>query len=58
MYNIPVKDTYRYHQYHMIYAHMHKIPPQIHKYANIGKKGQLDNRSQHHINIHLKNMLL
>ena len=37
MYNMPVKDTYRYDQYHMIYAHMHRIPPKIHKYANIGK---------------------
>ena len=38
MYNIPVKDTYRYHQYHMIYAHMHEVPLKIHKYANIEKK--------------------
>ena len=38
MYNIPVKHTYRYDQYHMIYAHMHKIPPKIHKYAKHWKK--------------------
>ena len=58
MYNIPVKHTYRYDQYHIIDAHMHKNPPNIHKYANIGKKCQFDNRSHHQIDIHLKNMLL
>ena len=58
MYNIPVKDTYGYNQYHMIYAHIHKIPTKIYKYANIGKKCQFDNRSHHQINSHLKNMLL
>ena len=34
MYNIPVKHSYRYDQYHMIYAHMHKIPP---KFTNVRK---------------------
>ena len=58
MYNIPVKDTYRYAQYHMIYAHMHKIPTKNHKYANIGKKCQFESRSHYQINIHLKNILL
>ena len=41
MYNIPVKHTYKYDQYHMIYAHMHKIPPKINKYANIRKNVNL-----------------
>ena len=41
MYNIPVKDTYRYAQYHMIYAHMHKIPTKNHKYADTGKNVNL-----------------
>ena len=58
MYNIPVKDTYRYAQYHMIHAHMYKIHSKNHKYAYIGKKCQFDNMSHYQINIHLKNILL
>ena len=37
---------------------MHKIPPKMHKCANIRNKCQFDTRSHHQTDIHLRNMSL
>ena len=58
MYDILVKHLYRYHEYHMIHAHLDKILSKMQKCANISNTCQFGTMSYHQTDIHLMNMSL
>ena len=58
IYHLFVKHWCRYHEYHIVHAHLDKILSKMQKYANISNKCQFGTMSDHETGVHLINMAL